>query len=105
MKSVTIDSSTTTIARARAASRLGDRNAAVAISARYSRKRDAFVIELRNGVGSIIPRALVEGLADATPTAAARIEIVDRGAGLHWAALDVDLTVAGLASGIFGSKT
>ena len=31
--------------------------------------------------------------------------IPDKGAGLHWPALDVDLTVPGLVSGIFGSKT
>jgi hypothetical protein len=104
MKPVTIDSSKKAIASARLASVIADKNEARASAVRYSRARDAFVIELRNGVELLIPRRLLQGLNESNPAEASRVVMVDKGAGLRWPALDVDLTVAGLASGIFGTK-
>jgi hypothetical protein len=104
MKPVTIESSSRTLAEARAASELADKSEARAIQVRYSRARDAFVITLRNGIELLIPRRLLQGLSEATSADASRVVIVDKGAGLHWPTLDIDLTVPGLVSGIFGSK-
>lgn len=105
MKNVTIESSKKTLASARAASAWAEGEESRAASARYSRTRDAFAIELRNGVGLLIPRGLLQGLADATPSAAARVMVVDGGAALHWPTLDIDLRVSGLARGIFGTRS
>jgi hypothetical protein len=105
MKPVTIDSRNKTLQLARAAAAAADKTEARAIAVRYSRSQDAFVIELRSGIGLIIPRRLLQGLADAKPADAARVTIVDKGAVLHWATLDVDLTIPGLVRGMFGTKT
>jgi hypothetical protein len=104
MKPVTIDSSAKTLSRARAAASAANEREARASSVRYSRARDAVVVELRNGIGLVIPRRLLEGLADVAAADAARVIIVDKGAGLRWPTLDVDLTVPGIVSGIFGTK-
>jgi len=77
-------------------------NEARASAAHYSRSRDAFAIRLRNGIELLIPRRLLQGLAQATAADASRIMIVDKGSGLRWPTLDVDLTVPGLVSGVFG---
>ena len=105
MKSVTFDVSKKTLAAGRAAYAAADKNEPRAISVCYSRSKDAFNIELRNGIELRIPRRLLEGLAEATSADASRVVIFDKGARLHWSALDVDLTVPGLLSGIFGTKT
>jgi hypothetical protein len=104
MKPVTMDSSSKALSRARAAAMIAEKHEARATTVRYSRARDAFIIELRNGIGLVIPRRLLQGLAEATLADVARVIIVDKGAGLRWPTLDVDLTVPGLVSGIFGTK-
>src|SRR5665213_3616209 len=105
MKPVTIVSSSKALTSARSASASADKNEARASAVRYSRSRDAFAIELRNGIELVIPRRLLQGLAEATSAKASRVMIVDKGAGLRWPTLDVDLTLPGLVSGIFGTKT
>ncbi len=62
------------------------------------------VISLENGLEIAFPPRLAEGLADATAAELSRIEISPLGDGLHWPALDADLSVPGLLAGIFGSK-
>jgi hypothetical protein len=105
MKPVTIVSSSKALTIARLASATADKNEARASAVHYSRSRDAFAIELRNGIELVIPRRLLQGLAEATSADASRVMIVDKGAGLRWPTLDVDLAVPGLVSGIFGTKT
>ncbi len=76
-----------------------------AVSARYDTRNARLVVELANGVVLMLPPQLLQGLWGASPSALAKVELTPRGSGLHWEALDVDLSVAGLALGVFGSRT
>jgi hypothetical protein len=75
-----------------------------AVAARYDRKRSRVVVSLNTGVEVTFPPELAEGLADATPSDLAKIEITPSGLGLHWPTLDADLYVPGLLAGAFGDK-
>jgi Protein of unknown function (DUF2442) len=70
----------------------------------YDQELDQVVIELTNGVITIFPRALLQGLAGASVQALEEIEITPSGYGLHWESLDIDLGVPELMAGIFGAK-
>lgn len=74
-----------------------------AAAARYDAKSGRVIIDLTNGATFAFPARLAEGLADARPEDLADIEILGRGFGLHWEKLDVDYTVPGLVSGVFGT--
>ena len=63
-----------------------------AIKARYNKKLGRVVIELTNGCTFTFPPHL------------AQVEILGAGYGLHWEALDADLSVPGLLTGLFGTK-
>ena len=63
------------------------------------------MVELTNGVILMLPPNLLQGLKGATTAQLSEVELSPMGTGLHWEALDADLGVAGLAAGIFGSKT
>jgi len=75
-----------------------------AVKARYDARKARLVVELANGVILLLPPALLQGLEQATPRQLAAVELSPLGTGLHWEALDVDLSVAGLAAGVFGSR-
>lgn len=75
-----------------------------AASARYDRKLDRIVVDLTNGCTFAFPPRLAQGLEDATDDQLEQIEILGFGYGLHWEALDVDLSIPGLLSGLFGTK-
>lgn len=75
-----------------------------AVRARYDARNSRLVVELANGVVLALPPRLLQGLRDATPAALAKVELTPLGRGLHWESLDVDLSVSGLAAGVFGSK-
>jgi Protein of unknown function (DUF2442) len=70
----------------------------------YDARKARLVIELTNGVILMLPPKLLQGLTNATPAQLAKVQLTPLGTGLHWEALDADLSVAGLAAGIFGSK-
>lgn len=72
-------------------------------AARYDAKSGRVIIDLTNGATFAFPTRLAEGLADASPEDLADIEVSPYGFGLHWPKLDVDYTVPGLVSGIFGT--
>ncbi|MGH9853535.1 MAG: DUF2442 domain-containing protein [Blastocatellia bacterium] len=72
--------------------------------ARYDRKSNRLIIELKNGATHIIPCELIQGLSDADPKDIAAVELGLRGASLHWEKLDQDFTVGGLLRGVFGTK-
>jgi hypothetical protein len=55
------------------------------------------------GVSYFIPRKLLQGLSIASNAELSRIEILGRGTGLYWPALDVSHSVSGLLAGIYGS--
>jgi hypothetical protein len=76
-----------------------------AAAARYDRELARVVVDLTNGCTFAFPPRLAQGLEMASDDQLAKIEILGRGYGLHWEALDVDLSVPGLLSGIFGTRT
>ncbi len=76
----------------------------LASKASYDARKSRLVIELNNGVILMLPPKLLQGLKDATAAELAEVSITPLGTGLHWETLDLDLGVAELAAGIFGSK-
>lgn len=75
-----------------------------AAAARYDAIGDRVVVELTNGCAFIFPPRLAQGLEGASADQLAGIEVLGSGSGLHWEALDVDLSVPGLLAGAFGTK-
>jgi hypothetical protein len=73
-------------------------------TAKFDRKTRRIVVELKNGSTFAFPVALVQFLQDATDDELAEVEVLGTGYGLHWETLDVDFTVPGLMSGIFGTR-
>jgi hypothetical protein len=75
-----------------------------AAAARYDRELGRVVVDLSNGCTFAFPPRLAQGLEDATDDQLAEVEILGAGYGLHWAALDADLSIPGLLAGIFGTR-
>jgi hypothetical protein len=75
-----------------------------AAAARYDRRLERVVVELTNGCTFAFPPRLAQGLEDATEEQLAGVEVLGAGSGLHWEALDADLSVPALLAGLFGTK-
>lgn len=75
-----------------------------AASARYDRPTGRVMVELTNGYTFAFPARLAQGLENATDDELAAVEVLGLGYGLHWEALDADLSVPGLLAGRFGTK-
>ena len=75
-----------------------------AATATYDRHSRHVVVELTNGCVFSFPSALVEALRAANDDQIAAVEILGQGYGLHWEALDLDLSLTGLMAGRFGSR-
>jgi hypothetical protein len=75
-----------------------------AISARYDRASGRIAVELTNGGAFAFPPRLAQGLEAATDGQLEAVEILGAGYGLHWEALDVDLSILGLLAGLFGTR-
>jgi hypothetical protein len=75
-----------------------------AAAARYDRELGRMIVDLSNGCTFAFPPRLAQGLEDATDDQLAEVEILGAGYGLHWAALDTDLSIPGLLAGIFGTR-
>ena len=75
-----------------------------ATSARYERATGRVVVDLVNGCTYLFPAQLVQGLQGASPDELANVQVEGLGFDLHWPALDVDLYVPALVSGIFGTR-
>lgn len=75
-----------------------------AIDARYDKATRRVVIDLASGVTLLIPARLIQGLRKASAKELAEIEILGAGSGLYWPKLEVDIGVAGLMEGVFGTK-
>jgi Protein of unknown function (DUF2442) len=73
------------------------------LRATYSERTDRFMLYMDNGVTLIVPRRLLQGLADAEPGALHEIELLGKGTGLYWPAQDVAHSVSGLLAGVYGS--
>lgn len=61
-------------------------------------------IELKNGCVFEFPADLGQGLRGASADDLAQIEVFPGGIGLRWDTLDVDLSVTGLVSSVFGTR-
>jgi len=73
------------------------------LQATYSSRDDRLVLLLEKGVTHTIPRRLLQGLSDAEPKVLNDIELLGKGTGLYWPALDVAHLVSGLLAGVYGS--
>ena len=65
---------------------------------------DLFVLKLTDGSRTFIGREKLQGLQSAKKSQIANVEIIGKGTGLHWPDLDLDYSISGLLSGIFGNK-
>ncbi|MGH9854516.1 MAG: DUF2442 domain-containing protein [Blastocatellia bacterium] len=79
-------------------------NGAYAVAARYDKPSQRIVVDLANGITLLVPAHLIQGLQKATARELAEIEILGAGSGLYWPKLEVDIGVAGLLTGVFGTK-
>ena len=80
-------------------------NEAHAASAHYDRQARRVVVHLTNACTFTFPPELAPGLEEAPDEKLAQVEILGAGYGLHWPGLDVDLSVPGLLSGLFGTAS
>ena len=65
---------------------------------------DLFVLKLTDGSRTFIGREKLQGLQNAKKSQIANVEITGKGTGLHWPDLDLDYSISGLLSGIYGNK-
>src|SRR6516162_5968942 len=91
----------TNFARAARAGRQAAKTEPRAARATYHAKDNTLRIELTNGAAISVPVKLIPALKGASPSEVRLVEVLGRGGGLHWEALDVDLSVPGLVSSVF----
>jgi hypothetical protein len=75
-----------------------------ALSARYRAETGTTEVELSNGCSFAFPTALVQGLAGVGPEILEKVAPIGQGFGLEWEAADVQVTIAGLMAGVFGTE-
>ncbi|WP_092177362.1 DUF2442 domain-containing protein [Bosea sp. OK403] len=75
-----------------------------AASARYDRLSGRIVVDLANGCTFAFSICLVPRLNSATDEKIAAVELLGAGYGLHWEALDLDLSLPGLMAGRLGTE-
>jgi len=76
----------------------------LAISVRYIPTRNRVVVEMNNGASLVIPRQLLQGLSDASPSQLRNAIVSGRGTTLSWPDLDADFTIMSLLHGVYGGK-
>ena len=76
-----------------------------AIEATYDKTRRRLGLQLGNGCEVSIPADALQGFHNATDIQIAAVTITADGYGLHWAVLDIDLSVPGLLAGLFGTTS
>jgi hypothetical protein len=81
------------------------RSGPLAASARFDRDTRRVVVELTNGCTFAFPAALAQGLCDASDADLDEVAVLGDGFGLHWETLDVDYSVQGLLSDVFGTAS
>ena len=75
-----------------------------AAAARYDPQAGLIIVDLTNGCSFSFPCRVVQVLADASDEQIASVEVLGQGFGLHWEALDLDLSVSGLLAGRFAPR-
>ena len=73
------------------------------VRASFTEGSDSLFLLMENGVTLNIPRRLLQGLTEAKPDELNQIELLGRGTGLYWPAIDVAHLVSGLLDGVYGS--
>ena len=76
-----------------------------AVSAVFHRETGEMEIGLRGGARLFVPVILLQGVAGKEAALIEKVELCERGAGLHWEELDADFRVQGLVAGSFGSPS
>lgn len=76
----------------------------VKVEYRPGRGLNLLVLSLSDGHRHLVPVEDVEGLRSATREQIGEVEILGRGTGLHWPALDLDLYVPDILRGIYGTR-
>jgi hypothetical protein len=76
-----------------------------ATKAWYAVELKRVFVELENGCTFGFPPRLAQGLEAATDEQLEQVEILGDGYGLHWEALDVDVSVPGLIAEVFGTRS
>jgi hypothetical protein len=75
-----------------------------AAAVRYDGRTGRVIVELTNGCTFAFPPKLAQGLKGANEEQLSQVEILGAGSGLHWEALDADLSIPDLLAGLFGTK-
>jgi hypothetical protein len=75
------------------------RDVRAARALRVAVRRDELTVELEDGRSLIVPIAWFPRLVHATAAERSRWRLVGGGVGIHWEALDEDLSVEGLLAG------
>ena len=75
-----------------------------AAAARYDKSTGRIIVDLVNGCTYAFPVALVQGLQGESSEAIDNVAVDGLGFNLHWPALDLDLYVPALVSGVFGTR-
>ena len=73
-------------------------------AARLDAGGDALIVTLTNGVELAIRARLVPGLDAVAPAQRAAVDVLGAGYGLHWDALDLDLSVPELLADVCGTR-
>jgi hypothetical protein len=76
----------------------------LATSVRYIPSRNSVVVEMNNGAALVVPRQLLQGLGEASPSQLRNACVSGRGTSVSWPDLDVDFTIMSLLHGIYGGK-
>lgn len=92
------------LAAARRHGAAADRTEPRATAARYDPASGRVTVDLTNGCSFAFPARALQGLAEASDTDLAAVEVTAAGLGLHWEPLDADVTVPGLLMGLFGTR-
>lgn len=83
---------------------LNDELRVTKVEYRPGRGLNLLVLYLSDGHRHVIPVEDVEGLREATREEIGEVEILGRGTGLHWPALDLDLYVPNLLRSVYGTR-
>ncbi len=90
---------------ASAAGRRAARKEPRAAGASFSARQETLRIALTNGATLIVPVRLIRALEGASPEAIRRVSVLGAGGGLHWEALDLDLSVPALVATVLAGPS
>lgn len=93
------------IREAKKAGELANKNEPRAVLARYDRKSNRVIVDLRSGVSFLFPTNLAQGLEKASPKDLSQVKVLADGFAIYWETLDVALSIPDLLMGVFGSKS